>query len=312
MEVNPRIVPPEEHRKRLDQVLAVLEPSQSRTRWKALVEAGKVRVNGLVVMRPSHEVRAGDVIQWEIPPPAPSDLVPENIPINILYEDPYLLAVDKPAGMVVHPAAGHERGTLVNALLFHRPELSGVGGERRPGIVHRLDRDTSGVLLIAKTDPTHRALSEMFKQRQIRKEYLALVFGAPEPPVGKIETLIGRSPSHRKKMSARVIKGRIASTSYRVLSTNDLLSLLCVEIQTGRTHQIRVHMAHLGHPVVGDLVYGQRKRASEEFGAKRQMLHAWRLKFVHPITFETLEIESPIAEDFSAVVQRAGLSLASL
>ncbi len=312
MEVNPLIVPPEDHRKRLDQVLAILEPSQSRTRWKALIEAGKVRVNGLVILRPSHEVRAGDVIHWEIPPPVLSDLVPENIPLHILYEDPYLLAVDKPAGMVVHPAAGHERGTLVHALLFHRPGLSGVGGERRPGIVHRLDRDTSGVLLIAKTDQTHRVLSDMFKQRQIRKEYLALVFGTPEPPIGKIETLIGRSPYHRKKMSAKVTKGRLASTTYRVISTNSVLSLLCIEIQTGRTHQIRVHMAHLGHPVVGDFVYGQKKRASEELGAKRQMLHAWRLTFVHPVTLETLEIESSIPEDFRAVVQRAGLSLASL
>ncbi len=295
-------VPAELDGGRLDTVLAKLAPQHSRSRWQQIIDDGLVKVNGRPALKARQKVSAGDSIEWMEPVARPIELVPEARPLKILFEDPHLLVLDKPAGLVIHPAPGHEAGTLVHALLHHCPDLRGVGGELRPGIVHRLDRDTSGVLVVAKHELAHRQLAEQFKSRQVKKEYLALVYGHPEPPAGVIETLIGRSPSRRDKMSARVLHGRHARTRYRTLATSATGSLLLVQIETGRTHQIRVHMAHIGHPVVGDAMYGSRTAQNRRLGVGRQMLHAWRIAFHHPATLERMEFECPVPQDFKSAM----------
>ncbi len=297
-----RIVDAGEAGERLDLWLARRRPEHSRARWQQLIRAGGVRVNGRP-SKPHRRLAAGERVSWTEPEPMrETPLIAEDIPLHILFEDEEMVVLDKPPGLVVHPAPGHESGTLVNALLHHCADLAGIGGERRPGIVHRLDRDTSGVMVAAKTERAMTALQRQFRARRVRKEYRALVWGCPEPPVGRIETLIGRSPAHRKKMSARVATGRPAVTHYEVLETYETVSLLALRIETGRTHQIRVHLAHIGHPVVGDPIYGRGRRGALPLPAGRQMLHAASLAFDHPRTGERLEFVAPMPSDMHALI----------
>ena len=281
---------------RLDAWLGSRFPEHSRARWQELIKSGFVTVNAQV-RKPSQEVREGDVIDVRIPPPVSVEVAPEDIPLAILYEDADLIVINKPAGLVVHPAPGHDSGTLVNALLHHCTDLKGIGGELRPGIVHRLDLDTSGTLVVAKNEQAMMHLAAQFKGRSVRKEYVALVWGRPRPPSGRIETLVGRNPHDRKKMSARPHAGKPAVTNYETLGAFGEVSYLRVRIETGRTHQIRVHLAHIGHPVVGDRQYGGARRAQLPAPAERQMLHAERLAFQHPRTGKELEFVSPLPDD---------------
>jgi 23S rRNA pseudouridine1911/1915/1917 synthase len=295
--MNMLTVPPEGAGRRLDAWLAAQRRDLSRARIQDLIRAGQVTVNGRPA-KASAGLTAGMTISLTVPPATASELRPESIPLDVLYEDDDLLALNKPAGLVVHPAAGHASGTLVNALLAHCPDLPGINGEKRPGIVHRLDRDTTGVMVVAKTDLAMRALVDAFKARTVRKEYAALVWGVLTPPAGRVETLIGRSTHNRKKMSAAPSRGRPAVTLYETVEVFAGASLLRVRIETGRTHQIRVHMAWLGHPVVGDAEYG-RQRANRLAVPlpTRQMLHAERLTLAHPRTGEPLTFTAPLPED---------------
>ena len=249
-----------------------------------------------------HRVDAGEWIRLHIPPATPLQLTPEQVPLDILYEDDELIVLNKPAGMVVHPGAGRRTGTLVHALLAHCERLPGIGGVERPGIVHRLDRDTSGVLVVAKTEVAHQSLSGQFKTRMVKKRYLALVHGEVRQEEGRIEAAIGRRPHDRKRMGVRVRDGREARTIYHVLRRLPGMTLLALELETGRTHQIRVHLAHIGHPVVGDQVYGgrreHRRATSDGPSVERQMLHAWRLGFSHPTSGAWVEFAAPIPRDF--------------
>ena len=286
---------------RLDVALGRVRPELSRARWQQLIREGRVLVNGRA-SKPSQVVKGGDAVCYDIPPPAPVSVAPEALPLEILYEDGSILVLSKPPGMVVHPAPGHSGGTLVNALLHHCRDLSGIGGELRPGIVHRLDRDTSGVMVVAKTEAAQRNLAGQFKGRTVRKFYQALVWGHPRPSDGTIETLVGRSTGNRKKMSARPRAGRPAVTHYTVAQAYSGVSLLDVRIETGRTHQIRVHLAHIGYPVVGDRTYGRGKRPELPAPALRQMLHARTLSFTHPDTGQSLEFEAPLPPDFRSLL----------
>jgi 23S rRNA pseudouridine1911/1915/1917 synthase len=294
---------------RLDAWLARRLPSLSRARVQALIEAGNVRLDGARSRR-SARLRAGQVVHVHVPPAVPAEPQPEDIPIAVVYEDAHLVIVNKPAGLVVHPGAGTARGTLVNALLRHVRDLSGVGGVLRPGIVHRLDRGTSGLLVVAKDDETHRALSRQFAGRTVEKEYLALVLGVPGRTAGEVDAPIGRDTVHRHKMSVRAARGREARTSWRVEERFDGAALLRVRIHTGRTHQIRVHLASIGHPVAGDATYGgtrtrspRRAAASEAlFSLARPALHAARIAFNHPATGERLTFEAPLPADLEAVL----------
>lgn len=297
------LVPEELDASRFDHCVAALAPDISRTRVQRLIKDGFARLNGVVCASPKAKVRAEDRIDISIPPPEPEPAaLPEDIPLSVLYEDAAMLVVDKPAGMVVHPAAGNWTGTLVNALLGREPSMAADFEESplRPGIVHRLDKDTSGCLLIAKTPEAHFKLSKAFSERKVSKTYAAIVCGWPKAPSGEIRTLIGRHPADRKKMAVLKSGGREAVSIYSTIKGGMIggvkASLLEVRILTGRTHQIRVHMAHLGVPVAGDAVYGGAKRVP----APRQMLHAWRLSVPHPATGETLSFESPFPEDFKA------------
>ena len=273
----------------------------SRARVQRLIADGHVLVGGHP-QKSRHRVSAGQRIHLRIPPAVPLTLTPEAIPLDIRYEDADLLVVNKPAGMLVHPGAGRTTGTLVHALLAHCGRLPGIGGVERPGIVHRLDRDTSGVLVVAKTETAHQLLSRQFKARVVKKRYLALVHGEIRQDSGRIEAPIGRREHDRKRMGVRREGGREARTAYRVIRRLSGMTVLELELETGRTHQIRVHLAHIGHPVLGDQVYGGRRErrrvAAGELQADRQMLHAWRLSFHHPRTGAWLEIVAPVPEDF--------------
>ncbi len=287
---------------RLDAYLRTRFPAVSRGALQRLIQEGQILVDGRTV-KPTHAPRAGEIVQVTWPEARPAEAQPEEIPLEILHEDDSLVVLNKPAGLVVHPAAGHERRTLVNALLHHcRGQLSGIGGVARPGIVHRLDKDTSGCLVAAKHDRAHLALSAQFAARRVRKTYLAIVCGELTRETGDIRAAIARHPSHRKCMVVDENLGREARTSYRALER--LNGATCVEatLHTGRTHQIRVHFKHLGHPLVGDAVYGQRQNARlEEFAgyrAERQMLHAWKLAFHHPGDGRLLEFEALPPPDF--------------
>lgn len=284
---------------RLDVWLRRQLPDLSRARIQALLASGDITVNS---SRPSAhtKVKAGMVISVHVPPPVSTDVVPEAIPLDILHEDLDIILINKPPGLVVHPAAGHPSGTLVNALLHHCDDLKGVGGEMRPGIVHRLDKDTSGVMVAAKHDLALEGLAAQFKAGQVHKEYVAIVHGRPERTSDVIETLIGRSSHDRKKMSAQPNVGREAVTRYEVEEQFAEAALLRVRIETGRTHQIRVHMAHIGLPIVGDHVYGRRGNAGPQ--APRQMLHAHTLGFTHPGTGAPISFCAPIPEDMAAVL----------
>jgi 23S rRNA pseudouridine1911/1915/1917 synthase len=296
---------------RLDSWLARELPGLSRARIQSLIAAGEVRLQGKTT-RASARLRPGQAVSVFVPEPVPARPLPEDIPLDIVHEDRHLLVLSKPAGLAVHPGAGRPGGTLVNALLRHVRDLSGVGGVLRPGIVHRLDRGTSGLLVVAKDDETHRALAQQFAGRTVEKEYLALVLGVPARREGTIDAPVGRDPVHRKRMSARSPRGREARSSYAVQEAFDGAALLRVRIHTGRTHQIRVHLASLGHPVAGDATYGgtrpppSRQAASRAALAslERPALHAARLAFTHPGTGQRVIFESPLPSDLQAVVDR--------
>jgi len=281
---------------RLDRFLALELKEFSRARLQTLIREGFVTRNGEPT-RPRDIVRTDDVIELREPPIEKIEAKPEQIPLEILFEDDDLLVLNKPAGLVIHPGAGNRQHTLVNALLAHCKNLSGIGGEERPGIVHRLDKETSGCLVVAKNDSTHRALSNQFAARTTQKTYLALIAGVPKKMNGTIDLPIARHPVHRQRMSVAKRQGRTARTDYRVIRTGAGMSLLECVLHSGRTHQIRVHLHHLGHPVLGDKLYGS-KHANR---APRQMLHAWKLGFRHPRTGATMSFEAPLPNDFSEV-----------
>ncbi len=274
------------------------------------MKAGFVTLAGRSLMKSTERLNPGDEVEVTIPPPVPAEPAPEDIPLSILYEDDDIIAIDKPAGLVVHPAPGHHSGTLVNALLSHCPDLKGIGGVARPGIVHRLDADTSGVMVVAKSERAMQTLVKEFSSHEaIKKTYLAIVHGRPVPASGRIENLIGRSPYDRKKMAVVERNGKRAATNYRVVSSNGSLSLVECVIETGRTHQIRVHMASIGHPVAGDAVYGfERLDRMLEPRPKRQLLHAWRLELKHPVLRTPLSLESPPPPDFKQFFPIANVS----
>lgn len=293
---------------RLDRWLAGQLPERSRAEVQRWIEAGQVTRGGKT-LKASYRLSAGDTIEVLIPPAEDYEVEPEDIPLDVLYEDHDLLVINKPAGMVVHPAAGNWHGTLVNAVLFHSPDLEGVGGAHRPGIVHRLDKDTSGVILVAKNDASHRNLQGQFKNREVEKTYLALVYGGMSPERGEINAAVGRDPRDRKRMGVvAASQGRPAATRYetqavyRMPTTGERLSLLACRPLTGRTHQIRVHLAHVHHPIVGDEVYGPRRKLP--FACPRQFLHAARLRFRLPSTREMVEFSAPLPADLQSVLDK--------
>ena len=289
--------------KRLDQAVHEQLPAFSRARVQSWIKDGRVRVNG-AAERPARLLREGDRVAVE-----PAELpalraVPEAIPLRILYEDDDFVAIDKPAGMVVHAGAGVHAGTLVNALLYRFQSLSALGGELRPGIVHRLDRYTSGVLLVAKNDAAHRALAAQFAGRQVEKTYLALVGGRVAVDRGRIEKPIARDPRRRTRMTARLERGRAAWSEYTVLRRFERFTYLEVRIGTGRTHQIRVHLSSIGHPVVGDRLYGAPANIDGLPPLDRFFLHAHRIRFRHPFGGQTVEVESPLPADLTSWMER--------
>ncbi len=300
-----KLVVPKEHvRMRLDLFLARSLPEFSRSRIQQLIRAGFVRVGG-VTTRPNQSVRSGDEIEVTEPPLEKIETEPEAIPLTILYEDNDLIVINKASGMTVHPGAGRREHTLVNALLHHCSTLSGIGGKERPGIVHRLDKDTSGCLVVAKNDVAHRELSEQFAARTVEKIYLALAAGKLRQQTGVIENAIGRHPVHRKRMSVSSPRGRMAKTEYRVVRSSDEASLVECRLHSGRTHQIRVHLHHLGNPVLGDKIYAP--RFAKDF--PRQMLHAWKLGFRHPRTDAWKHFEAPLPDDFKDAIAASGLQV---
>src|SRR5256885_6906660 len=279
---------------RLDRFLAQALPAFSRARLQTLIRDEFVTVNGKPA-RPRDAVRSGDVIELREPELAKIEAQPEAMALEILFEDEDLLVLNKPAGLVMHPGAGHQQHTLVNALLAHCKNLSGIGGKERPGIVHRLDKETSGALVIAKNDATHRDLARQFAARTMGKIYLALVAGTPRKATGVIDKAIARHPVHRQRMSIARRQGRSAKTEYRVLRSSGDVSLVECTLHSGRTHQIRVHLHDLGHPVLGDKLYGGKRAVN----FPRQMLHAWKLSFHHPRTREPMNFTAPIPPDFA-------------
>ena len=290
---------------RLDKAVLALHPEFTRSRIEGLIKAGFVKVDGAVASKSGMKVRDGSAIEVHVPPPVPAVPEPEDIPLDIVYEDGDIAVVDKPPGMVVHPAPGHFTGTLVNALLAHCPDLAGIGGVARPGIVHRLDQDTSGLIVVAKSEKAMDALAKAFASRKgVEKTYLAVCHGRPRLDSGRIENLIGRHPVDRKRMAIVEKNGKVAVTNWAVKgvssSCGSPVSLVECRIETGRTHQIRVHMASLGTPVAGDAVYGKKaldKRLDP--APARQMLHAWRLKLRHPATGEDMVFTAPVPPDMA-------------
>ena len=291
----------DEIKQRLDVWLTHKHPGLSRARWQDLIKAGHVTVGG-AVRKATYSMTRGDLVSAFIPDPENVELVAEDIKLDILFEDADIIAINKPPGIVVHPAPGHATGTLVHALLHHCQDLAGVGGEKRPGIVHRLDQDTSGVLIAAKNDMAMMSLAAQFKNRATRKEYVAIVWGKPVPASAAIRTTIGRDPSNRKKMSTRSTRGRDAVSHYSVIQSWGEVSLLKIGIETGRTHQIRVHMAHIKCPVVGDNIYGRKRSPDLPAPVSRQLLHAWKLSFTHPRTGQVMTIEAPWPEDIKSLI----------
>lgn len=300
-------VPLGTRRTRLDRWLAFSMPDLSRARIQTLIREGHVLLDGRSVS-PDTRVREGQVATLQVPELVPPELTPESIPLEILFEDKHLLVLNKPAGLVVHPAAGHATGTLVNALLHHCNDLPGINGELRPGIVHRLDKDTSGVMLVAKSEVAMRGLMTQFKAGSISKTYLAIVKGRPNPPKGRLTSLIGRDPKHRQRMAVLTHGGREAITEYETINTFDGGALLSIRILTGRTHQIRVHMRHLGHPVLGDTLYGgsSRQASSALPRPARQMLHASCITFTHPVSRKERTFEAPLPADMEEFLAAVG------
>lgn len=283
---------------RLDIFVVRKLPELTRSRARKLIDEGFVLVDGQQPAKAGVTLDAGQRISITLPPPESDTLVPESTQLRIVYEDDDLLVVDKPAGMAVHPSPGHSAGTLVHALLAYSPTLSGVAGKKRPGIVHRLDKDTSGLIMVAKNDAAHLALAKELKDRKVEKTYVALVEGRVEPPEGTIDAPIARHPTHRRKMAV-MAGGREARTHFRVLREIGAYSLLELHPETGRTHQLRVHLASIGHPVAGDRMYGYSKRVD---GFPRQFLHAQRLAFAHPTTGQRIEVEAELAEDLKTAL----------
>jgi len=299
------LVEPDHDGTRLDNFLTALLPEQSRSQLQRLIKDGRVTGPG-GGLRPSTQVRAGQTFTIDIPPPEPTSVEPEALPLRIVYEDDDVVVLDKPAGMVVHPAAGHRSGTLVNALLHHVKGLSGIGGEVRPGIVHRLDRGTSGLMVVAKHDAAHQELSRQFSDREVEKEYVALVWGVVQAG-RRIDAAIGRDPKDRQKMSTRARRARSAVTRVTWARHFRGVSLLKVAIATGRTHQIRVHLSAIGHPIVGDPTYGGvHRRVPGDLRAvmrlERPFLHAARLSFTHPTDGRRVDFDSPLPPDLESVV----------
>ena len=307
------IVTGNQRAERLDSFVSRKIVNLSRSRVQQLLEKEMILVNHKPVTK-SYKVKPHDVIDVTLPIPEKVEMKAEDIPLNIVYEDPDILVVNKPAGMVVHPAFSNWTGTMVNALLHHVQDLSGINGKLRPGIVHRIDKETSGLLLVAKHDKAHRFLGNLFKSHRIEREYWTIVWGKLKKKKGTIETLIGRSPKDRKKFAV-VKEGKIAITHYEVIAAYDFLSLVKLHLETGRTHQIRVHMAHLGHPVFGDKTYGgdnvnlagtdKKKKQAAKILEKmqRQALHAKTLGFVHPMTKRNVTFDSDMPDDFKDVIK---------
>jgi 23S rRNA pseudouridine1911/1915/1917 synthase len=306
------VVPKEHGGERIDLFLAGLIPDFSRNWVKKLIKEGHVLVNGMPV-KPSYEARGGDLVTVEMRGNEPDEaLKPEPMRLDILFEDEDLLIVNKPCGLVVHPGAGHSEGTLVHGLLAHSPRLAAQGSPLRPGIVHRLDKDTSGTMVVAKSARAYLDLIRQFKDRSVRKQYLALVYGSPATE-GEISSLLGRHPADRKKIAVLHKGGREALSRWRVEKNWGETALLSVRIETGRTHQIRVQLSHIGHPVVGDETYGGGKRRAQNIKsatvremvlrAKHQMLHAVWLELIHPATGEVLSITAPVPEDFREIIE---------
>ncbi|WP_283601697.1 RluA family pseudouridine synthase [Ligilactobacillus aviarius] len=282
---------------RIDKVLTTLEPEITRSQLKNLINDGHVTVNGQAV-KPKYKVQAGDKISLVKPEPQSLELTPENIPLDIVYEDDDVIVVNKPQGMVVHPAPGHPDHTLVNALLYHSP-LSTINGAFRPGIVHRIDKDTSGLLMVAKNDLAHQSLAEQLRNKTNKREYLALVYGQIKEDEGTIDAPLGRNPQDRKKQA--VVKGgRHAVTHFKIIKRYDNFTLVKCILETGRTHQIRVHMKYIGHPLVGDPLYGPRK----VIGKNGQFLHAALLGFKHPRTGKEMVFEAPLPENFQKMLDK--------
>ena len=285
---------------RLDHFLVECLPEFSRSRLQGLIKDGFVLINDVPAKKTGQKLEPGSQVEVRIPPPVPTNLVGENIPLDIVFENDDLLVVNKPAGMVVHPAAGHDTGTLVHAVLGYDPEMEGIGGEERPGVVHRLDKETSGLILLAKNDRAHRWLQDQFRLRTVEKTYLALVDGAPPTPSGRVEASIGRDPSHRKKMAIMSPgKGREAVSEYITLETFKEHTLLEFHPHTGRTHQIRLHCMFLGCPIVGDKIYGHRKQLIE---LDRHFLHAAQLKIVLPGEKEAQMFKAPLPEKLQEIL----------
>ena len=293
----------EETSDRLDRYLADQVTDLSRSRLQKLIEQGHVQVNGEVCTSKKLEVKLGDRIQIDIPAAQPLELQAEDIPLDILYEDDSLLILNKPAGLVVHPSAGHEAGTMVNALLAHCLTLPGINGVQRPGIVHRLDKDTTGAIAVAKTEQAFHHLQEQFRTKTARRDYLAIVYGAPPQESGTVDQPIGRHPVERQKMAVvSEEKGRRAITHWRVKERLGNYTLMEFELETGRTHQIRVHSAFIGHPIVGDLTYGS-GRKSVNVNLPGQALHAWRLRLRHPLTEDWVVAIAPLPSTFTKLLE---------
>ncbi|MCW8835711.1 MAG: RluA family pseudouridine synthase [Rhodospirillales bacterium] len=304
---------------RFDKLLADMLPEFSRSRIKALILEGQATIDGTTITDPSYRVKPVQAITLTIPESRPADPEPQDIALDILYEDEHLIVINKPAGLVVHPAPGSPDQTLVNALLSHcHGKLSGIGGVKRPGIVHRLDKDTSGVMVVAKDDATHQGLSRQFEERTVDRAYFAVVWGVPKPMQGEVEGNIGRSPRDRKKMTVLTKGGKPALTRYKVVNVlGKRASLVECRLATGRTHQIRVHMAHIGHSIVGDPVYGgadsrRLKDAGEALknavsGLGGQALHAHLLGFIHPVTLKALSFDTKIPNEINEIIERFNL-----
>lgn len=288
---------------RLDRYLSQYLPEFSRSRLQQLIEQGNVQVNNSVCTSKKAMVKVGDRIQIKIPPAQPLELLAEEIPLDILYEDDSLLIINKPAGLVVHPAPGHSEGTLVNALLAHCPNLPGIGGVQRPGIVHRLDKDTTGAIAIAKTEQAQRHLQAQLKAKTARREYLGIVYGATKTSSGTVDLPIGRHPIDRKKMAIVPIEkgGRGAVTHWRVVERLGNYTLMHFQLETGRTHQIRVHAAHIGHPIVGDPVYSSNRSVGVNLSG--QALHAMRLTLQHPVSGEWIEVTATPPPEFTTLLE---------
>ncbi len=286
---------------RIDRYLTEMLPEQSRSFFQKLIRDGFVMVNHIIV-KVNYRLKTGDLIEIDIPDAVPTEIVPENIPLDILYEDDDLLIVNKPKGMVVHPAVGHSTGTLVNAIMYHcQGNLSGINGEIRPGIVHRIDKDTTGSLIICKNDEAHRNIAEQIKEHSVTRRYVGVVAGTFSEESGTVEGAIGRHPNDRKRMTINEKNGKPAVTHYRVLQTLKGASFMEFELETGRTHQIRVHMASISHPLLGDTVYGNSKNPYKLQG---QALHARTIGFIHPTTGEYIEVSAPIPEYMTELVRK--------